>query len=100
MGAPEFQPGCLSVYLTPVSTPADQDSSSARVRELLDLIPLDLEYRWRESASWLGGSIPPRPRNPSITWPAIPSCAARAAEARGDWLGAGVPHQANLGRSA
>jgi eukaryotic-like serine/threonine-protein kinase len=52
----------LDVYLTPSSTPGDQDSSSARVRELLDLIPLDLEYRWREPASRLGGSIPPRPR--------------------------------------
>ena len=52
----------LDVYLTPSSTPRGDDSSSARVRELLDLIPLDLEYRWREPASRLGGSIPPRPR--------------------------------------
>jgi eukaryotic-like serine/threonine-protein kinase len=52
----------VDVYLTPLATPGDQDSSSTRVRELLDLIPLDLEYRWRVSASRLGGSIPPRPR--------------------------------------
>ena len=40
----------------------DDDPFAARVRELRELIPLDLEYRWRGPASRPKGSLPPRPR--------------------------------------
>ena len=55
-------PPDLDGYLTPSSGTGDDDLLVARVRELLDLIPLDLEYRWREPSSRLRGSLPPRPR--------------------------------------
>ncbi len=55
-------PPDLDGFLTPASAAGDDAPFAARVRELRDLIPMDLEYRWREPASRLKGSLPPRPR--------------------------------------
>ena len=55
-------PPDLDGFLSPPSDSRGEDHSTSRVRELLDLVPMDLEYRWREPASRLKGALPPRPR--------------------------------------
>ena len=52
----------LEKFLAPSPECATAEQSAVRVRELLDLIPLDLEYRWRGSASRQRGLLPSRPR--------------------------------------
>jgi tetratricopeptide (TPR) repeat protein len=52
----------LGAYLVPSSESTDDESSDRRVRQLLEMVPLDLEYRWRGPARGCRGPIPPRPR--------------------------------------
>jgi tetratricopeptide (TPR) repeat protein/tRNA A-37 threonylcarbamoyl transferase component Bud32 len=49
-------------YLTKFCGPSSDELGADRTEVLLDLIPLDLEYRWREPSSALRGPLPPRPR--------------------------------------
>jgi serine/threonine-protein kinase len=52
----------LGGFLSPAVDPAENGSSARRARHLVDLVSLDLEYRWKALAPESSASIPPRPR--------------------------------------
>jgi eukaryotic-like serine/threonine-protein kinase len=52
----------LAEFLSRSSIGGDGDPSAARVDLLLDLVLVDMEYRWREPSSRLNGAFPARPR--------------------------------------
>jgi tetratricopeptide (TPR) repeat protein len=52
----------LGAFLPPAGNSVENGSSAGRTRQFLELVSLDLEYRWREPARRNTDSIPPRPR--------------------------------------
>ena len=55
-------PPDIDGFVSPSSITNDSNTLDTRFQELLELIPLDLEYRWRAPSSRLRGAFPPRPR--------------------------------------
>jgi tetratricopeptide (TPR) repeat protein len=52
----------LGAFLSPAIDSAEHGSAARRARQLLDLILMDLEYRWRAPAPGNSDSMPARPR--------------------------------------